>query len=179
MAPHESGERKETGQKGFTLVELMVVLAIVAILALILTTGVTDILDRTRATRTVNDMRVISAALEGFYFDHGAFPELSGMAEVGDLVSSLVPNYLKALPTTDGWGNPIYYETIVVDSDDDVDGDDDDDDGDDDDDDGDDDDDDDDDDDGDDDHRRSVKAFDLIEGEGSCERATSSVLIGL
>ena len=63
--------------KGFTLVELLVVMAILGILATIITGGFKNALMRGRDTRRKSDLKQIATALELFYHDWGYYPSES------------------------------------------------------------------------------------------------------
>jgi len=60
--------------KGFTLIELAVVLAIIAVLAAILTPLVTNYLDQARITRAQADVRTIADAIKLYQRDTGRWP---------------------------------------------------------------------------------------------------------
>ena len=60
--------------KGFTLIELAVVLAVIAVLAAILTPLVTAYIDQARVTRAAADVRSIAQAYQLHKRDTGEFP---------------------------------------------------------------------------------------------------------
>src|SRR5438270_13871370 len=60
--------------KGFTLIELAVVLAIIAVLAAILTPMVTGYLDQARVARAQADTRTIADAVKLYQRDTGRWP---------------------------------------------------------------------------------------------------------
>ena len=60
--------------KGFTLIELAVVLAVIAVLAAILTPLVTAYIDQARTTRAAADVRAIAQAYQLHKRDTGQFP---------------------------------------------------------------------------------------------------------
>ena len=60
--------------KGFTLIEIAVVLAVIAVLAAILTPLVTAYIDQARTTRTAADVRAIAQAYQLHKRDTGQFP---------------------------------------------------------------------------------------------------------
>ena len=60
--------------KGFTLIELAVVLAIIAVLAAVLTPMVTGYLDQARTARAQADVRTIADAVKLYARDTGRYP---------------------------------------------------------------------------------------------------------
>ena len=60
--------------RGFTSIELLVIIAIVAILAIIVLAGVYEARTNTDYSRTVEDMQEISAAMELYYEANGSYP---------------------------------------------------------------------------------------------------------
>ena len=73
--------------KGFTLIELAVVLAIIAILAAILTPMVTGYLDPARVARAQADARTIAGAVKLYQRDTGRWPVY---ASAGDFSSNTI-----------------------------------------------------------------------------------------
>jgi prepilin-type N-terminal cleavage/methylation domain-containing protein len=73
--------------KGFTLIELAVVLAIIAVLAAVLTPMVTGYLDQARVARTQADVRTIADAIKLYQRDTGRWPVY---ASSGDYSSGTV-----------------------------------------------------------------------------------------
>ncbi len=71
--------------KGFTLIELAVVLAIIAVLAAVLTPVVTGYLDQARIARAQADVRTIADAIKLYKSDTGVYPffNTSGAATTG------------------------------------------------------------------------------------------------
>lgn len=65
------------GVRGFTLIELTVVLAVIVTLALILTPSITNFLTDSRVVRTQTDTKTVAAAVVQFYKDNGFFPQWS------------------------------------------------------------------------------------------------------
>jgi prepilin-type N-terminal cleavage/methylation domain-containing protein len=64
-------------QKGFTLIELTVVLAVIVTLALVLTPSIINFINDSRVARARNDTQTINAAIIQFYRDNGFFPQWS------------------------------------------------------------------------------------------------------
>lgn len=69
-----SKTRTAVRDKGFTLIELTVVLAVIVTLALILTPSITNFINDSRVARTRADTQTVAAAIVQFYKDNGFFP---------------------------------------------------------------------------------------------------------
>ncbi len=65
-------------RKGFTLIEMVVVLAVVAILAAILTPTIMKNINDSKIARANNEVQVIGAAIASFYKDLGRWPTWDG-----------------------------------------------------------------------------------------------------
>ncbi|MEW6455351.1 MAG: prepilin-type N-terminal cleavage/methylation domain-containing protein [Acidobacteriota bacterium] len=61
-------------EKGFTLIEMIVVLAVVAILAAILTPVIFRNIEEARVTRTTSEAKTIASGIVSFYKDVGIWP---------------------------------------------------------------------------------------------------------
>ena len=77
-------------KKGFTLVEVLVVMAIVATLISLVAPRYFAIMERSRESTLRHDLAVMRDAIDKFYSDKGAYPDA-----LEDLVSQ---NYLRAIP---------------------------------------------------------------------------------
>ena len=87
-------------QKGFTLIELMIVIAIIAILAAILVPNFIRARAQGQATACKSNLKNIGTALEMYSTDNsGRFPVALG---------SLTPNYLKTIPSCPSIGSNTY-----------------------------------------------------------------------
>jgi general secretion pathway protein G len=89
-------------QRGFTLIEVMVVVVILAILATVVVPRIMDRPDQARVTRAQQDIRAVEAALNLYRLDNFRYPSTD------DGLEALVPKYLDSLPE-DPWGNPYLY----------------------------------------------------------------------
>ncbi len=103
--------------KGFTLIELMVVILIIAMLATFVAPNVMSKLKRAKADLAKPKMAVIENALKSFEFDCGRLPEESE-GGLQALVATQAPPgleekwhgpYLKQSQLLDPWGNPYVY----------------------------------------------------------------------
>jgi len=83
-------KRMRKDQKGFTLVELLVVVVILGILATLAVQTIGDKSANARANKELADIRTIQSAVELYFLDKNVYP--------GE-VSELVDDYLRAVPT--------------------------------------------------------------------------------
>lgn len=73
---------KNKKEKGFTLLELLVVIGIIGLLASIIVINLTSARKRARDTKRIADLRTLQTAMEDYYGKHGAYPAL-----ISDLVT--------------------------------------------------------------------------------------------
>lgn len=102
--------------RGFTLIEVMIVVVILGILASIIVPKIMGRPDEARATRSLQDIRAISAALDLYRLDNYNYPSTEQGLEA--LVTKPVDlpegtnwkkgGYLDQLPV-DAWGKPYFY----------------------------------------------------------------------
>jgi prepilin-type N-terminal cleavage/methylation domain-containing protein len=64
-------KKLQTKRAGFTLVEIMIVVAIIALLAAIAVPGFLRARKRSQATRIINDLRLIDAAVDQYAIETG------------------------------------------------------------------------------------------------------------
>ncbi len=65
-------------RRGFTLIEMVVVLAVIAILSAILIPSIEKMIKDSRIARAQNETQVIAAAIVSFYSDVGRWPNTDG-----------------------------------------------------------------------------------------------------
>ena len=88
--------------RGFTLIEVMVVVVILGILAAIIVPKVMDRPDTARLVKAKTDIRAIESALNLYRLDNFNYPTTDQGLE------ALVPKYIDRL-SKDPWGNPYLY----------------------------------------------------------------------
>lgn len=65
---------RKRNEKGFTLIEVVVVVAVIAILAAVLTPYITKYIDDSRIAKARNEAQVVGAAMTNFFKDTGIWP---------------------------------------------------------------------------------------------------------
>jgi general secretion pathway protein G len=87
----ESGDMEWCGtKKGFTLIELMVVMAIIAVLIVMVMPRYLGSVDKSKETALHQDLALMRDALDKYYGDHGTYPD-----KLEDMVSK---HYLRTIP---------------------------------------------------------------------------------
>jgi general secretion pathway protein G len=102
-------------QRGFTLIEIMVVVVILAVLGALVVPKILENVDKARVTRAQSDIRAIQTALDLYRLDNFKYPttEQGLQALVKQPVDATITNYrsggyLGSLPK-DPWNNPYQY----------------------------------------------------------------------
>ena len=101
-------------ERGFTLLEILIVVAIIGILSLIAIVNYIAALNRAKQKKTVADIRTIATAWEARASELGrynaaGFTFPSTAVTYADLRTLLVPTYAQTLPTVDGWNRPLQF----------------------------------------------------------------------
>ena len=100
-------------KKGFTLLELLVVVAIIGIIAAIAIPNLLYSVQRAKQRRTMLDMKNIAMAWEARNVEVGRYNAAGGASYEGAdqptditlVLSALAPTYIKSIPKLDAWGN--------------------------------------------------------------------------
>ncbi|MGI9278880.1 MAG: type II secretion system major pseudopilin GspG [Endozoicomonas sp.] len=108
--------KSSTRQKGFTLIEIMVVVVILGVLAAMVAPKILSRPDQAKVTVASSDIETIAQALELFRLDNGFYPTTDQGLEALSSRPSLTPEaknwnqegYLKKTPQ-DPWGNDYIY----------------------------------------------------------------------
>lgn len=94
-------------EKGFTLIELMVVVVIIGILAAIAVPAFSDASDKAKVSKAKADLRTIESALEIYYAEHGEYPDADSDNTLPDVLED--DGYIKTIPE-DPWGHTYVYK---------------------------------------------------------------------
>lgn len=98
-------------QRGFSLIELLIVVAIIGIIAAIAIPNLLAAINRGRQKRTMADMRSTGTAAELYAVDNGFVPRGLDGTVSSELPDKLQPTYIKILPTEDGWRSLFVFKS--------------------------------------------------------------------
>ncbi len=103
-------------QKGFTIVELLIVIVVIAILAAITIVAFNGIQERARYSAMQQDLKTLNNAINMYYTDNNQYP--SSGSTGGNVIGAspnipgLVPTYINSIPTIPNDGKGGYYAYI-------------------------------------------------------------------
>lgn len=69
----------QTNKRGFTIVELLIVIVVIGILALLVITTFTGVQQKARNTKRTTDIKAIQAQAEAYYASNGMYPTMANI----------------------------------------------------------------------------------------------------
>ena len=95
---------RKRNEKGFTLIEVVVVVAVIAILAAVLTPYITKYIDDSKVAKARNEVQVVAAAVTNAYKDLGRWPNRNTAAtDFGGLYTGATTPVLAFFGAATGW----------------------------------------------------------------------------
>lgn len=125
---HQISSKKNIFSKGFTLVELLIVLAIISALSAISTASFKSAKDNANKTKAKNDLQIINIAMERYFEDNEDYPPIGEDHNSATILNPNLPtdwalgtwstiadtldasNYGIKIPRIDPWGTPYGYD---------------------------------------------------------------------
>lgn len=91
-------------EKGFTLMELMIVVMIIGFLAAIALPAFSSATDKARMSRAKAELRTLESGLAMYYGEKGVYPAK---------LEALKDGYVQAVPAQDPWGEAYQYDSTT------------------------------------------------------------------
>ncbi|HEX6258209.1 MAG TPA: prepilin-type N-terminal cleavage/methylation domain-containing protein [Candidatus Saccharimonadales bacterium] len=103
---------KDYRERGFTIVELLIVIVVIAILATLVITAYNGVQQRARDSKRVSDARAIQTAVEAYQSDNGSYPTLAQLTATTNTVKldSTLSAAIQATPAPDATTNRDKYQ---------------------------------------------------------------------
>jgi len=96
--------KKPLLSRGFTIVELLIVIVVIGILAAISIVAYNGIQNRAEASKEIRDLQSISQAINLYYVDNGQYPSTGGSgswvgwSQLANFVPGITPKYMANQP---------------------------------------------------------------------------------
>ena len=105
------GRTRSDAQRGFTLVELLLVLVILALIGGLVLPGIIGTAEGAKVKAAGSQINRLAMAVESYYLDTGATPEsLEALVEESGDVGGWTGPYVKSSSLKDPWGREYVYE---------------------------------------------------------------------
>jgi general secretion pathway protein G len=103
-----SDAHRISGSRGFSLIELLIVVTIIGLVAAIAVPNLLNAMHRSRQSRTLADTRVLGEAVEMYQQDWSAYP-IAPADSVAEVLRPFVSFYVGHFSADDGWKQPLRY----------------------------------------------------------------------
>ena len=101
------GETNQERSRGFTIIELLVVMTIIAIIVAIMIPALQNSIEKVKQRSTMGDMHSIATGVSMYQIDISIFP--GNAATAADLVAAIQPFTKNTLPSEDKWSHDYSY----------------------------------------------------------------------
>ncbi len=98
-------------QRGFSLIELLVVLVVISVLTAIMIPNLLNAINRGKQKRSMADIRSIATAVETYAVDNHSYPVASDIATLTPLIQ---PVFIRSVPGQDGWGRSFIIDATAA-----------------------------------------------------------------
>jgi len=104
--------RLSTGARGFTIIELLIVMAILGMLAVMVAPNLFNQADSARRDAVLSQISSLGSALDAYRLDTGQYPDsMEGLVRDNSGRSTWNGPYLRGELPVDPWGNEYQYES--------------------------------------------------------------------
>ncbi|MGL5968975.1 MAG: type II secretion system major pseudopilin GspG [Kluyvera sp.] len=100
--------KEQRRSRGFTLLEMMVVVMIIGLLAAMVVPNLLRNKDRANQKKALADIVALESALDLYYLDHNRYPTTAEGLNILKAPDNQSEGYLKRIPQ-DPWGRPYQY----------------------------------------------------------------------
>lgn len=109
---HQQENRAQRRQRGFTIIELLIVMAILGMLAVMVAPNLFNQAASARRDAARSQISSLTSALDAHRLDTGRYPEsLDGLLENTSDRASWNGPYIRSDVPMDPWGNPYQYSS--------------------------------------------------------------------
>ncbi|NQY43044.1 MAG: type II secretion system protein GspG [Legionellales bacterium] len=98
--------------KGFTVVELLIVIIIIAIISVIALPQFINAQDRGKQSQTVGNLRSIGNAMALYHTDNNTYPVTTAIETLKTTLEE--GGYMSSVPTTDGWDQTLQVTSTAT-----------------------------------------------------------------
>lgn len=94
---------KTVNKKGFSLVELLVVISIIGVLSAVLVANFMGARERARDAQKIQDLNAVKNALRMYYNDNQTYPDSEGANACTGCLNTILLDYIPSVGVVDYW----------------------------------------------------------------------------